>query len=300
MRILVTGGTGDIGEYVVSELVKHGFAVTALDIRPPRKPQEGASFVQCDLMDLEATLETVQGYDVVMHLAAIPHPYDDPPDKVLAVNMVTCFNVLEAARLNGIPRIIYSCSESSSGFGIHNVELKPLYLPIDEEHPCWPHETYSLSKRFGEEMVENYSRVYGIEGIALRYCWVWLQRNAEAIHDIIQAGLRGTPLPKPWFGRYIAPHDVAQAFRLAAQYQFPPEQEVPFEAFYLTAETTFLVEPSLDAFRRHFDPLPEIRDPEYFRTDPFRPVLDTRKAQRLLGFKPTKDWRTFDQWGGAT
>ena len=215
------------------------------------------------------------------------------------MNVVTCFNVLEAVRRNGIPRIVYGCSESSSGFGIHNVELKPLYLPIDEAHPCWPHETYSLSKRFGEEMVENYSRAYGIEGIALRYCWVWLERDAESVRGIVHAGLEGKPLPQPWFGCYIAPHDVAQAFRLAAQYRFRSGREIPFEAFYLTADTTFLVDPSLEALRRHFDPLPAVRDAAYFEANPHTPVFDTRKARRLLGFKPTRDWRSFDQWDDA-
>ena len=296
MRILVTGGAGDIGEYVVRELASHDFTPTVLDVRPPRKRGEGIEYVQCDLMNLEATLEDVREYDVVIHLAAIPTPFNDPPDRVLAVNLVTCFNVLEAVRRNGIPRIVYGCSESSSGFGIHNVELKPLYLPIDEAHPCWPHESYSFSKRFGEEMVENYSRAYGIEALSLRYCWVWLQRDAQAIRSIVEAGLRGESDPKNWFGCYIAPHDVAQAARLAACYRFPPGQGIPFESFYLTADTTCLSEPTLEALRRPFDPLPEVRDTGYFRSDPFAPPFDTRKAKRLLGFAPAKAWRTFNQW----
>lgn len=296
MRIVVTGGSGAIGRYVVRDLLAHGHTPVNVDARPAREHDERVRFVQCDLMDAQATAAAVRDCDAVAHLAAIPNPQNDPPERVLTVNMVTCFNVLEAARCNGIPRIVYACSESSSGFGIHNVELKPLYLPIDEAHPCWPHETYSLSKRFGEEMVENYAIAYGIQGIALRYCWVWTERDTSAVRGIVAAGLAGKPLDKPWFGAYIAPHDVAQAFRLAIEYQFPHEQAVPFEAFYLTAETTFLAEPSLDAFRRHFDPLPEIHDPDYFRANPYAPVLDTRKAKRLLGFRATKDWRTFDRW----
>jgi len=71
-------------------------------------------------MNLAATVDAMQGYDVVIHLAAVPHPHNDPPDRVMAVNMVTCFNALEAVHQNGIQRIVYGCSESSSGFGIHN------------------------------------------------------------------------------------------------------------------------------------------------------------------------------------
>jgi len=296
MKILVTGGAGDIGGYVIREFLSHGLAPTVLDLRPPSEPDNRVEFVRCDLMNLEATLDLVRGYDVVVHLAAIPHPFNDPLDRVMAVNMVTCFNVLEAVRRSGIPRIVYGCSESSSGFGIHNVELRPLYLPIDEGHPCWPHESYSLTKRFGEEMVENYARAYGFEAISLRYCWVWLQRDLDAIRGVVEAGLHGQINPKEWFGCYVAPHDVAQAVRLAAGYAFPPDQDIAFEAFYLTAETTFLGEPTLDALSRRFDPLPEIRDPGYFESNPFAPPFDARKARRLLDFRPTKSWRTFDQW----
>ena len=296
MRILVTGGAGDIGGYVVRDLLSHGLEPTILDLRPPRERDDRVEFVHCDLMNLEATIDALRGYDLVIHLAAIPHPFNDPLDRVMAVNMVTCFNVLEAIRRDRIPRIVYACSESSSGFGIHNVELKPLYLPIDEEHPCWPHESYSLTKRFGEEMVENYARAYGFEAISLRYCWVWLARDVEAIRSIVQAGLSDEINPKEWFGCYIAPHDVAQALRLAALYAFPADQELSFEAFYLTADTTFLNEPTLEALRRRFDPLPEVHDPAYFEADPFAPPFDSRKARRLLGYKPTKSWRGFDQW----
>ena len=300
MKTLITGGAGAIGRYVVQEFVSHELCPTILDVSPPFKRDDGVDYVQCDLVDYQATLDAVRGYDVVVHLAAIPHPYNDPPDRVMAVNMVTTFNVLEAVRQNGIPRIVYGCSDSSSGFGIHNVELKPFYLPIDEEHPCWPHETYSLTKRFGEEMVANYARAYGIEGLSLRYNWVWVERDTEAVRKIIQANLRGERRPRPWFGCYIAPHDVAQACRLAALYAFPPEQEVPFEAFYLAADATFLCTPTLEALRAHFDPLPEVRDAAYFESNPFAPPFDLRKAERLLGFKPAKSWRTFEQWEKPT
>ena len=302
MKVLVTGGAGDIGRYVVRDLLDHGLSTTILDVRPAPQWRGEAGYVQCDLMDLAATLDAVRGYDVVIHLAAIPHPYNDPLERVMAVNMVTAFNVLEAVYRNGIPRIVYGCSESSSGFGIHNVELRPLYLPIDEGHPCWPHESYSLTKRFGEEMVENYAIAYGIEAISLRYCWVWLERDRAGIERIVAASAdaAGERDAKAWFGCYIAPHDVAQACRLSALYEFPAEfsegQRPPFEAFYLTAETTYLQTPTLEALRAHFDPLPNVRDETYFDQDPFAPPFDTRKAQRLLGFKPTKDWRAFAEW----
>lgn len=299
MKILVTGGAGAIGRYVVKELVSHDLTPDILDIRRPDELDDRVTHVECDLMDLNATVEAVSGYDAVIHLAAIPHPFGNPIERVMAVNMTTCFNVLEAVRRNGIPRIIYAGSDSASGFGIHNVALRALYLPIDEAHPSWPHEAYSLSKLFGEEMVKHYARAYGIQAISLRYTWVWLKRDAEAIRNIVRDGIEGKPRPEPWFGCYIAPHDVAQACRLAVSYEFAREVEIPFEMFCLTADTSFLAEPTLEALSRVFDPMPEIRDAEYFRANPFAPPLDSRKAKRLLGFEPTKSWQTFDEWESA-
>lgn len=286
MKALVTGGAGDIGAYVVQDLVSHGITTTILDIKEPRTQGQQADFVRCDLMDLEATLKAVRGYDVVIHLAAIPHPFSDPPDRVMTVNMVTCFNVLEAIRLNRIPKVVYGCSESSTGFGIHNVELKPHYLPIDEAHPCWPHETYSFTKRFGELMVENYARAYGMQAISLRYCWVWLDRDRKSIVGLLEAGLRGECDPKNWFGCYVAPHDVAQAVRLAACYEFPEGGRLPFEAFYITADTTSFTAPTLRVFESYFDPLPEIRDPGYFEADPLAPPFDCRGSLGFCGEGP--------------
>ncbi len=296
MRVLVTGGAGDIGEYVVRELLRHGVDTTVLDIRPPRPSCQGVAYVQCDLTDLPATLEAVRDADIVVHLAAIPDPQNDPPDRVLSVNTVSTYNLLEAVRRNGVRRVVYGCSDSSTGFGIHHVNLRPLYLPIDEAHPCWPHETYSLSKRFGEEMLDHYARAYAIEGISLRYMWVWTARADASARAIVARGLAGEFDPGSWFGSYIAPHDVAQGVRLAVRYAFPAEQPIRFEAFYLCAPNTFLPVPTLKALAHHFDPLPDVRDAAYFGDDPYAPVFDMRKAQRLLGYAPIRRWQDYAGW----
>jgi UDP-glucose 4-epimerase len=296
MRVLVTGGSGAIGEYVVVELLKHGAEVTVLDMRPPRQSCAGADYAPCDLTDLAAAQKDIQGGDAVVHLAAIPNPQHDPADRVLGVNLVSTFNVLEAARLCGIGRIVYACSESATGFGIHNVWYKPLYVPIDEAHPCWPHECYSLSKFYGEEFVLQYARAYGLQGISLRYPWVWTARDDAGAREIVRRARAGEFGGGEGFGAYIAPHDVAQGVRLALDYRFPAGQKPAFEAFFLHAATTCLPVPTLQALAAQYDPLPPLRDADYFAAQPDIPVFDTRKARRLLGYVPSKDWRDYEHW----
>ncbi len=296
MKLLLTGGAGNVGAYVTRELANHNMRHTVLDKDKPRELPDGVDFVQCDLMNLESTVETIRDFDVVLHLAAIPNAFVAAPEHVMAVNMVTCYNVLEAVRRNGIGRIVYAGSESSSGFGIHDVALKPMYLPIDEEHPLWPHESYSFTKRFGEEMVENYARAFGIEGLSLRYCGVWMENNLSELTAMIAPFLRGEYASEPWFGCYVAAQDVAQAVRLAAQYRFADKKRIPFEAFYITAPTTFYSEPTLDVMCRIFGAAPEVRDPSYFSETPCAPPFDIRKARRMLGYAPRYDCQDIQHW----
>ncbi len=296
MKILVTGGAGGVGAYVVREFIANGFAPTVLDTKECQHLPEDVTYVSCDLMNLEQTIAAIRDYDVVVHLAAIPSAFFDPPEYVMAVNMVTCFNVLEAVRRNKIPRIVYAGSESSTGFGIHDVKLKPLYLPIDEAHPLWPHESYSFTKCFGEEMAENYARAHGVEVISLRYCGVWMRNNMKELTAMIAPFRRGEKAPEPWFGCYVSAWDVAQAVRLATQYCFSGEGTIPFESFYITAANTFYSEPTLDVMKRIYCTLPEVRDPGYYDSNPLAPAFDIRKAQRLLGYAPQYDCRKIEDW----
>ncbi len=293
MRVAVTGGSGAIGTYVCDEFAQAGHDVVSLDRVPPTK---AVGFSEVDFRDLAQTCAALTNFDQVVHLAAIPDPYSDPPVEVISVNTAINYTVFEALRLNKIPRVIYGCSDSSTGFGIHNVALKPLYVPLDEEHPLWPHETYSLSKHFGERMAETYAKAYGIEAISLRYNWVWVKRSRTlAAQAVADARAGNFSKAKAWLGGYITVRDVARACLAASKYQFPTNQETPYEAFFLTARNTSYALPTLDLLRAIYGDLPPIKDPSYFEQDPYASVFDLRKAERLLGWKPQDVWQDFER-----
>ena len=297
MRIAVTGGAGAIGRYVCDELISAEHDVVCVDRREPdsERPCKIA-----DLLSLEATRSALGDVDCIAHLAAIPDPFQgDPPERVMSVNTTLSYNVFEAARLNGIPRVIYGCSESSTGLGIHHVKLRPNYVPIDEVHPLRPHETYSLSKYFGERIGANYAGAFGIEVVSLRYVWVWTRRVAQEAKRIVEQARRGTDLDrvddKDWLGGHIAVRDVARAFSAAVEFRFPDFQS-PFEAFFLSARDTFHTVPTLDLLVKAFGSCPSVSDESYFETNPTASAFDIRKAKRLMGWEPTHHWNDFESW----
>lgn len=295
-RIAVTGGSGAIGTYVCDELVRAGHDVYSLDLVAPKID---VGFKKTDLTILNNTRAAIAGFDQVVHLAAIPDPYGgDPPENVIGVNTVISYNVFEAARLENVQRIIYGCSDSSTGFGIHHVNFTPLYIPIDEEHPLWPHETYSLSKHFGERIGANYARAFGLEVISLRYMWVWTHRiEKEILEEIVTSARAGvTPETVNNFGAHIAVRDVARACAAAAEFRFAPSPDVPFEAVFLSAKNTYYALPTLTLVEAFCGQRPPVKDAVYFEDNPTASVFDIRKAQQLLGWEPQFDWRTFEEW----
>ena len=295
MRIAVTGGAGAIGTHVCDELMRADHDVLCLDNRAPRT---SVTYQQVDLTVLGEARRSIQGCQQVVHLAAIPDPYGgDLPETVLGVNTVLSYNVFEASRLEGVERVIYGCSESSTGFGIHHVKLEPRYVPIDEAHPLWPHETYSLSKHFGERIGANYARAFGLEVISLRYVWVWSRRAVDAARQIVAQSRAGQfPESVDGFGAHIAVRDVARACAAAAAYRFPPSDDPPIETFFLAAKDTFYPVPTMQVLSAYLGHLPPIRDQAYFEENPYASVFDIRKAQRLLGWEPLHGWQSFDTW----
>ena len=283
MKILVAGGAGDIGSAVVGAL-KEIHDVAILDLNQSRDHPE-LPLLKVDLESSRMTASLVRGFDCLVHLAAIPDPYSDPGSVVFRVNLQATFNLLEAVRANGIGRVVYGCSESASGFGIHNRRFRPDYLPIDENHYSLPHEAYGSSKYLGEVLGRQYACAYDIEFISLRYAWAWGgRRNRDSWFQILRHGSGGGE--KDWLGAWIAHEDIALGARLACEYQFPGPPPW-FESFYLTAEDNFTDLASLDLVGKQWpqDP-PPVRKPGLYRRNPKASLFDISKARRLLGYEP--------------
>ncbi|MGH2615638.1 MAG: NAD-dependent epimerase/dehydratase family protein, partial [Thermomicrobiales bacterium] len=209
MRVVVTGGSGLAGRAVVTDLIEHGFGVTNVDLVTADGP---APFRRADLGDLGQVYGCLRGAEAVIHFAAIPRPTFDVPEVVFRTNVMSTFNVLEAASALGIKRVVWASSVSVLGFPFNEAPLAPAYVPIDEAHPEQPQDAYALSKRVGEEVAAGYARRGRISVVSLRFPWIHTpQTFAEQVRPLWPDPAAGAS--NLW--SYIDARDVAAAVRLA-------------------------------------------------------------------------------------
>ena len=165
---LVTGGAGFIGSHLTEELVRRGERVRVADslITGHRKNLAHVPSVELlegDLADLPFATRAVQGIDYVLHQAAIPsvpRSVKDPIESNRA-NIDSTLNVLVAARDAGVKRVVYAASSSAYG--------NSLTLPKHEEMPTSPLSPYALQKLVGEQYMQMFTALYGLETVSIRY-----------------------------------------------------------------------------------------------------------------------------------
>jgi len=172
IRYLVTGGAGFIGSHIAETLLKQGESVRVFDNLATGRssnlgPLQGLAghfeFVQGDLRDSNAVRAAVEGVEVVFHqgaLASVPRSIAEPVIS-LETNIIGTQNVLLAARDAGVRRVVYA--SSSSVYGDTPV------LPKHEEMPTAPMSPYAVQKLTGELLCGVFTRIYGLETVALRY-----------------------------------------------------------------------------------------------------------------------------------
>lgn len=170
MKALVTGGAGFIGSNVAKLLLDSNYSVRIIDdlstgnvenIKPYMNKIE---FMQGDIKDFHIIREAMKDIDVVFHLAASVGRQRsiDNPQLDSETNLIGTINVLEAMRLNNVPKIVYSSSAAMFG------EL--LTPTIDENHPQNADTPYGVSKLAAEKMILAYHKIYPqINAVCLRY-----------------------------------------------------------------------------------------------------------------------------------
>jgi nucleoside-diphosphate-sugar epimerase len=165
---LVTGGAGFIGSHLTEELVRRGHTVRVADSLITGKRSNldhipDVDFREGDLADAAFAASVAQGCDYVLHQAAIPSVPRSVKDPITSnrANVDATLNVLVAARDAGVKRLVFAGSSSAYG----NTPT----LPKHEDMPANPLSPYALQKVVGEQYLQMFTRLYGLETVSIRY-----------------------------------------------------------------------------------------------------------------------------------
>jgi nucleoside-diphosphate-sugar epimerase len=278
MKILVTGGSGRLGQFAIAELLEHGHEVIDADRRPPPEGGPAVRFVETDLSDVGQVAGLLKTCDAVVHLGAIPSPWGHPDEVVFSNNTINTYAVFQAAWITGIEKVAFASSASAYGMAWSVESRPPLFVPVDESHPFLVAEPYGLSKEVDERTAEMFHRRSGMQAVALRFHWVARPDELEAVKATGGADPAGHP-NNLW--AYVDARDAASAIRLAVEVD-----DLGFAPFNITAVDTLCAAPTQELIDRFF--------PDIDRRAPLpghATCFSIEKAERLLGWRPMYSWR---------
>ncbi len=271
MRIVVTGGSGKGGAWVVGDLRDHGHDVLNVDMR-----HDGSAFGLCmvaDLTDLGQAKDALADADAVVHFAAIPAPGLRPEGETFRINALSTYNVFAASVEHRVRRVVWASSETVLGLPF---DIPPSFAPIDETIEPRPESSYSLSKLAGETMAAQFARRSGIGFVGLR-----ISNIMEPADYALFPSYWDDPTIRKWnLWGYVDARDVAQAARLALEAEIEGS-----EIAIIAADDTVMTRPSADLMAEVFPRVPLRRPVEGRET-----LLAIDHARRLLGYQPAHHW----------
>jgi nucleoside-diphosphate-sugar epimerase len=272
MRVVVTGGSGKTGRWVVRDLRQRGDDVLNID-----SVHDGSEHGLCavaDLTDPGQALELIAGAEAVVHLAAIPAPGIRSEAETFRINALSTYNVFAAAVASGVGRVVWASSETVLGLPF---DAPPLFAPIDETIEPRPESSYALSKLVGEEMAAQFSRRTGLPFVGLRFS------NIMEPHDYeLFPGFWDDPALRKWnLWGYVDVRDVAQSVGLALEADI-----VGAEVCIVAAADTVMTRPSAELMAEVYPDVPLRRSVEGRET-----LLAIDRARSLLGYEPGHTWQ---------
>lgn len=275
MKIIVTGGSGNLGSHTVRSLVGAGHEVLNLD---RAEPEESLCETRlCDLTQFDALNTAFDGAQAVVHLAAYQAPGIVSDTETFSNNVTASYNLLKAATDNNVGRVVMASSIAAYGFTYAEKMWSPDALPLDEDYPCTPQDPYGLSKIAGERLADSFVTFANMSVVSLRISGV----NFD---------LSYASLPQRWadpgykmgtFWSYIDVRDAAEACRRAVETELTGHL-----ICNIAHELSRFREPTADLVAQYL-PGTKIRDgfPSHFGG------LDTRRARDMLGFEAKHHWR---------
>ena len=290
MRIFFTGGSGKAGKHVAPYLAARGHHVTNADLVPLGHPD--VADLRVDLTDAGETYSALAGlatfdeldlpekpsYDAVVHFAAIPAILLRPDAATYATNVLSTYHVLEAATRLGVRKIVFASSETTYGICFAQGERRPQYVPVDEEHPTVPEDSYAMSKVAGEVTARSFHARTGGDIYGLRINNV-IEPHEYA--DLFPPFLDDPSLRRRNVFAYIDTRDLGQMVQRCLE-----TDGLGYEVFNV-ANADMSVAATTQEIRDRFYQGVEVRK-EMTRDETFYSI---DKAKELLGFDPQHSWR---------
>lgn len=287
MRVIVTGSAGRLGRSVATGLAASGHDVIGVD--RTTAGLAGVDERRTDLIDALATRTVFDEVrpDAVVHLAGIAVPFSAPERRILMTNTALVHTVLAAAVDAGATRVLAASSPTVLGYSAP--AWRADRLPLDEATAPEPANAYALSKLVIEETVRMFARTSPGAFGSFRPCYVvspeeWAGAPTQQGHTIEQR-LLDPALAAVSLFNYL---DARDAAAFVDAWLAAPAEVVDGEGFFVGAADALAVHEVADLWREFAPALGDGAD----ALGHGRPVFAVDKAERLLGWRPERTWRT--------
>ncbi len=301
MRVFFTGGAGKAGRHAVPVLLEAGHRVTSIDLVPLDHP--GVDNLRVDLADAGQVANAmtayanhderdagtgVPSYDAVVHFAAIPATLIRPDNETYRINVLSTYNVIDAALRAGIRKIIVASSETTYGICFADGEVRPAYIPVDEEHPTIPSDSYAMSKVVNEATARSFHARSVEQGAARGEPGADIY--ALRINNVIEPHEYAAHAPRwrddPASRRrnifaYIDARDLGHMVERCLQ-----TSGLGYQVFNVSNDDSSVGMPSAEVAERFYAGVPQTRPMGEHET-----FYSSDKAKRLVGFAPRYGWR---------
>ena len=260
-------------------MLAHRYEVLSLDRVPPRE-KLCATWI-ADLRHAGDLFEAVNGAYGLVHLGAYQAPNLAPDAETFSNNVTATYNLLRAAADLGVKKVVIASSTAAFGFIYAKNLWAPDYLPLDESHPSKPQDSYGLSKVVGEQIADSMATVHKDMTISsLRFPGVNFDLSYASFGDRwLNPQTRASG-----FWSYIDARDAAIACRLALEVKFRGH-----EVFIASAPNNCMTQSTLELISKYLPQGAKIKQVSGTHWS----CVDSAKAQRILGFKPSHVWQDY-------
>jgi nucleoside-diphosphate-sugar epimerase len=291
-RIVFTGGTGKAGRHAVPHLLAKGYNILNVDLKPLDLP--GVNTLIADLTDNGQAFNALsthfgfEGYDegipprapdAVVHFAAIPRVMIEPDNVTFATNVVSTYNVIEAAMKLGVRKVIFASSETTYGVCFAEGDKDFHNFPLEEDYDSDPMDSYGLSKVCNEKTGRAFAMRYQADIYALRIGNVIEPNEYDRFPGYIAKPM--SRKRNAW--SYIDARDLGEIVHLCLQ-----KDGLGYQVFNAVNDTITLNTPTREFLAKHCPGVKITRE-----MGEYEAPLSNRKAREVLGFKEAHNWRKY-------